>query len=105
MEYEKKFYTKWWFWLFVISVIVLIIFAIVYETHDKGIFTPWWIWAIAVIGLILFIIAIFLYLNDVLAYKKLRECLKTPEIEEIKDKPILFEQVTIKKPKTKLTNN
>lgn len=95
MEYEQKFYTKWWFWLFIISVIVFIIFAIIYESNDKGIYTSNWIWAIGVIGLILFIISIFMYLNDVLSYKRLMKCLNKPEIKEI-DKPVLFNSSKVK---------
>lgn len=51
-----------WFWLLLISIILLIVAAIIFEIHiSNQTMSPWWIWIIFGLGITSFIASIIIY--------------------------------------------
>jgi hypothetical protein len=66
---------KLWFWLLIISIILIIISIVMFETYGQTSFTgvketPPWVWVIFAITLLFWVVALILYALDVAAYNK-----------------------------------
>jgi len=60
------FYSKLWFWLLIIAVILLIIGAILFEWYNSANSnTEWWIWGVLILGVLIFLAAFVLYILEV----------------------------------------
>lgn len=51
-------HTELWFWLIVISIILIIVGIIAYFIYNRGVNTPRWVWAVIGIGLLFLILGI-----------------------------------------------